>query len=119
MLHYTENTSTNYEKGGGLYPNLLAAHPPFQIDANFGYVAGVSEMLVQSSLEDGITLLPALPKAWRSGCVKGLRARGGFTVDVSWHDHQVTSYRISSAEFREVKLTQAGQTKIIKSEIQP
>jgi alpha-L-fucosidase 2 len=92
----------------GLLPNLFCSHPPFQMDGNFGYVAGVCEMLLQSHAEE-VHLLPALPKAWPSGKVTGLRARGGFTVDLSWRDGRVTSYRISAATPRPVKV-RIGET---------
>ncbi len=76
------------------YPNMLCSHPPFQIDGNYGYSAGVAEMLLQSHGDGGIVLLPALPDKWRSGSARGLCARGGYTVDLAWEDGRVTSYGI-------------------------
>lgn len=115
ILKPTLRTDMNYGAGGGVYPNMLSAGPPFQIDGNFGAAAGIAEMLIQS--HDGfIELLPAIPDAWKAfGEIKGLKARGNFTVDMSWKDGKITHYRIASPKPQKVKLKINGTLNQITS----
>ncbi len=98
-----------YDGGGGVYPNLLDASPPFQIDGNFGVTAAIAEMLVQSQAGP-IHLLPALPAAWKNGKVAGLRARGGFTIDLDWNGGRLTSAIVRADKPETCRVEYGGKT---------
>ena len=107
------STWKEWHKGGGTYPNLFDAHPPFQIDGNFGGTAGVCEMLMQSG-NGQIELLPAAPEAWKEGSVSGLCARGGYEVAFEWKDGKVRDCSIKAKQNGTVTLLYNGQQKTIK-----
>ena len=106
-----------WHKGGGTYPNLFDAHPPFQIDGNFGGTAGVCEMLMQSTLKNNqavIELMPAVPEAWKEGHVSGLCARGGYEVSFEWKDGYVRNCTIKAKKAGTITLLYNGQQKTVK-----
>ena len=113
------------KKSGGTYPNLFDAHPPFQIDGNFGGVAGVCEMLMQSKIEWNsmkdidipsvcIELLPALPSAWKDGHVEGLCARGGIVVNMTWKNGRVKDLVLTAQRDTQVTILYNGKQKTFR-----
>lgn len=105
----------NMKNGGGTYPNLFDAHPPFQIDGNFAFSAGMAELLLQSheAVTDDVDILPALPSSWPEGCVKGLKARGNITVDIAWENGKAKTITLQSARDKAVTLHVDGKTQSV------
>ncbi|KJF43452.1 glycoside hydrolase family 95 protein [Draconibacterium sediminis] len=115
LLSYVDpsGNETQYSKGGGTYPNLFDAHPPFQIDGNFGGSAGVIEMLMQSH-QNQIDLLPALPDVWPAGSVSGICARGGYEIAMDWSEGKLNSVTVIAKAGGSTKLVCQGKEKEIE-----
>jgi alpha-L-fucosidase 2 len=115
LLNYVEPDGAkniSYTGGGGTYPNLLDAHPPFQIDGNFGGAAGVLEMLLQSD-DDNVYLLPALPDSWKAGSVSGICARGGIELTMKWQNGKLLSAEVLSKNGGKCNLHYKGRSVIL------
>ena len=111
QLRYTREENISCV-GGGIYPNMLCAHPPFQIDGNFGFAVAVAEMLIQSR-KGHILLLPALPDEWKDGNVRGMKVQGDITVDFEWRDSRIHRVRLCSSREQKVTLECNGISKTI------
>lgn len=128
LLKSTENQGTDMVSGGGTYPNLLCAHPPFQLDGNMGGSAGMAELLLQSQTGT-VELLPALPSVWKNGAFSGLKARGGYEVNLVWKDGSLSEASIKGVPgskllvkygnaTKSVSLDDNGMLKLINSDFQ-
>ena len=121
VLRPAGNYGINMSDAGGTFPNLFCAHPPYQIDGNFGAAAGIAEMLLQSHLKDGdsyiIQLLPALPAAWKEGEVKGLRARGACEANIKWKEGKLSAAELISEKGGSYTVEYKGNT--LKTVLKP
>ena len=113
MLKPVPVARSGFSFDGGLYPNLFDAHTPFQIDGNFGYSAGVVEMLLQSHLEE-IHLLPALPDTWQKGTVRGSVARGNVLVDIKCEEVKLVNATLKAATKDAYKIRYGQHVKVIR-----
>jgi len=119
MTYVNADAKVNYQRGGGLYANLWDAHPPFQIDGNFGVTAGIAEMLLQSHCKtpEGhilVDILPALPDAWQQGSVAGLRARGGIEASFAWQSGCLTALTLTAARDITIQLQYPNASQTLK-----